>query len=118
LQEFNRLRQERLRRCHTLTEQILLLRHQSIAAALDLEPVAQSNFIGDSNEMLAIIIPIELNSKGLQRLVPSAVMQRFGVGQYAVEVKQERVKPGIRGSYQAIIIPCSKPRRRSGITAS
>ena len=70
----------------SLAEEGLFASHQAIVIA-QVKPFPQSDFIGNSHEVLLIRIPIELNPQGLQGLVPGPLVYMFRVGQDAVEIK-------------------------------
>jgi hypothetical protein len=87
-----------------LTKQRLLAGYQTVPI-IELKPLPQSHFVGNSHEVLLVSGPIELNPQGFQGLVPGTVMDAFGVGQHAVEIEQQRVKREvISRNDQAIII--------------
>jgi hypothetical protein len=101
--------QKRLRFLQPSPKQGLLPRHQTIPI-VELKPLAQSHFVGNSYEVLLISFPIELNPQRFQGLVPGAMMDALGVGQHAIEIEEQRVvlqvqwTRGICRGDQAIII--------------
>jgi len=80
------------RRCgfHSRAKRRLLRNDEFLFVHAELQALGD-DAIRNSNAVLYIFIPTELNSKGFKCFIPGLVMQRFGIRQDAVEIEQQSV---------------------------
>ena len=59
--------------------------------------------IGNSHALLLIIVPVQLNPKGLDDLAPAGEMEGLGIRQDPIEIEQQRIPTQIDGFQRSLL---------------